>query len=69
MPLVPPYKSWPTGAVVVPVPPLPIPSAEARVKAPALLKDEVAVPPKYAFWKTEARDEDARVKVARPVSI
>ena len=41
-------------------------SAEARERTPALLNDDVAVPPNHA-WLAEKRVEDAFANVARPV--
>ena len=46
----PPYRRCPTGAVVVPVPPEVMASAEARVNAPVDEKEEVAVAPKDAVY-------------------
>ena len=46
--------------VVVPVPPLPVVSAVASVRAPVLEKLEVAVAPKYALLYTERMVEEAR---------
>ena len=59
--------SEPEESVVEPVPPLGTVSAEARVSAPAELKEEVAVPPKYAVPMLEKRVEEALLKVARPL--
>jgi hypothetical protein len=46
----PPYKSWPTGAVEVPVPPSEIARSVASVRTPAEEKLEVAVAPKDAAF-------------------
>lgn len=55
----PPYRSWPDGAVVVPVPPFATVRAVARVSAPVVEKDDVAVAPKYAGPYAEKSVVDA----------
>ena len=65
-PPAPPKMSWPSPTEERPVPPLPTVSAEARVSAPAELKEEVAVAPKYAVPMLEKRVEDALPNLLRP---
>ena len=59
----------PRVLVQSPVPPDVGPRAEARVRTPAELNVEVAVPPKYAVSKMENRVEEAWTIDARPVRV
>src|SRR5438094_937347 len=53
----------------MPVPPEDVARGAARVSAPLESNEEVALPPKYAEPKTDARVEDDCAKVAIPVKL